>query len=244
MKQAFPAGVMNATWMESLGISRTEQGKYVKSGWITRMATGIYRFSNDTPTLYGALASYEKQQRGHYRIGASAALELQNYSHFVTVGKPSSYVFTPLNHRLPKWLASYEWERTLREFSSKVFDGNIGVTQIEHEGLTLQVSSPELAIMECILIAPEYYNLMDVYYLMEMLTTLRADLATKLLEQCSSFKVKRLFLYMAEKSKHAWFKRLHLSNITLGCGPRSLAKGGVTDVKYNLIIPKELADYE
>ena len=244
MKSSIPAGVMSTSWLESQGLSRTEQVKYVKSGWLTRMTTGIYRFSNNTPTLYGALVSYEKQMGGSYRIGASAALELQGYTHYVAVGKPLAYVFTPFDHRLPKWMTSYEWERMLREFSTKVFDGGIGVTQIEHEGLTLQVSSPELAIMECILLAPEYYNLMDVYYLMEMLTTLRAGMLTKLLEQCSSFKVKRLFLYMAEKSKHSWFKRLNLSNVTLGSGPRSLAKGGVKDAKYNLIIPKELADYE
>jgi Protein of unknwon function (DUF2893). len=244
MKQSLPAGVMNTSWLENQGLSRTEQGKYVKSGWLIRIATGIYRFSNEMPTLYGALASYEKQMEGRYRVGASAALELQGYSHYVTVGKPLAYVFTPIDHRLPKWMSSYEWERTLREFSTKVFDGSIGVTQIEHEGLTLQVSTPELAIMECLLLATEYYNLMDIYYLMEMLTTLRASIVTRLLEQCSSFKVKRLFLYMAEKSKHAWFKRLDLSNVTLGIGPRSLAKGGVKDAKYNLIIPKELADYE
>lgn len=244
MKLSIPAGVMSTSWLESQGLSRTEQGKYVKSGWLTRMGTGIYRFSNETPMLYGALASYERQMGGSYRIGASAALELHGYSHYVAVGKPLAYVFTPLDHRLPKWMTSYDWERAIREFSTKVFDGSIGVTQMEHEGLTLQVSTPELAIMECLLLAPEYYNLTDVYYLMEMLTTLRAGMVTKLLEQCSSFKVKRLFLYMTEKSKHAWFNRLDLSNVTLGSGPRSLAKGGVKDAKYNLVIPKELADYE
>jgi len=244
MKCILPQGVMSTSWLESQGLSRTEQGNYVKSGWLIRIATGIYRLSNDEPTLYGALASYEKQMDGVYRIGASAALELYGYSHYVVVGKPTSYVFTPQKHRLSKWITSLEWDRTLKEFSTKVFDGSIGVTQVEHEGLTLKVSSPELAIMECMLLAPEYYDLMDVYYLMEMLTTLRAGVVTKLLEQCSSFKVKRLFLYMAEKSKHAWFKRLDLSNVTLGSGPRSLVKGGVRDSRYGLIIPKALADYE
>ena len=244
MNSSLPYGVMSTSWLESLGLSRTEQGKYVKSGWLTRMATGIYRFSNSMPTLYGTLASYEKQMKTRYRIGASAALELHGYTHYVALGKPIAYVFTPLDNRLPKWMTAYEWERTLKEYSTKVFDGSIGVTQIEHEGLNLQVSSPELAIMECLLLAPEFYDLMDVYYLMEMLTTLRATMVTKLLEQCSSFKVKRLFLYMAEKSKHAWFKRLDLSNVTLGSGTRSLCKGGVKNAKYNLIIPKELAEYE
>ncbi|MDD4476455.1 MAG: type IV toxin-antitoxin system AbiEi family antitoxin domain-containing protein [Eubacteriales bacterium] len=244
MKLSLPSGVMSTSWLESKGLSRTEQSKYVKSGWLVRMATGVYRFSNETPTLYGALASYKEQMGGCYRIGASSALELHGYTHYVAVGTPSSHIFTPADHRLPKWMSSYDWKRTLWEFSTKVFDGSIGVTTVEYEGLSLQVSTPELAIMECLLLAPEYYQLMDVYYLMEMLTTLRDELVTSLLEQCSSFKVKRLFLYMAEKSKHSWFKRLDLSNITLGSGPRSFGKGGVKDAKYNLIIPKELADYE
>jgi hypothetical protein len=141
-------------------------------------------------------------------------------------------------------MTSYTWERALREFSTKTFDGHIGVTQVKYEGVTLQVSTPELAIMECLLLAPEYYDFMDVYYLMEMLTALRANMVTKLLEECSSIKVKRLFLYMAEKAKHAWFKRLDLSNVTLGSGPRSLTKGGIKVSKYNIIISKELADYE
>jgi hypothetical protein len=43
MKLSLPAGVMSTSWLENQGLNRTEQGKYVKSGWLTRMATGIYR---------------------------------------------------------------------------------------------------------------------------------------------------------------------------------------------------------
>jgi len=48
---------------------------------------------------------------------------------------------------------------------------------------------------------------------------------------------------MAEKTKHAWFN-LDLSNASLGSSPMSLTKGGMKDAKYNLIISKDLADYE
>ena len=88
---ALPSGVMFTSWMEKQGLSRTEQGMYVKSGWLTRVATGVYRFSNDTPSLYGSLASYELQQEGIYRIGASAALELQGFTHYITFGKPQAH---------------------------------------------------------------------------------------------------------------------------------------------------------
>jgi len=62
---------------------------------------------------------------------------------------------------------------------------------------------------------------------MEMLTTLRPKLIQQLFEVCTSVKVKRLFLYMAEKSKHPWFCAISLSKIDLGEGKRSIVKNGV-----------------
>jgi hypothetical protein len=159
------------------------------------------------------------------------------------MGKPQAFVFTPLGNRLPKWFAAYEWDVTLRETSTKVF-GDEGLEKVSYNGLTLNVSSPERAIMECILLSPTYYNLMDVYYLMEMLTSLRSKLVTALLRSCTSVKVKRLFLYMAEKANHQWFPRLDLSEVSLGSGPRSFVTGGVKNKKYNIVIPKELDTYE
>ena len=58
----------------------------------------------------------------------------------------------------------------------------------------------------------------------------------KLLENCSSIKVKRLFLYIAEKIGHSWFKRLDLTKINLGKGVREITKGGSYNSKYNIII--------
>lgn len=242
--KVLPRGVMTSSWLERQHISRTEQHKYVKSGWLVRMDKGLYRFASVTPSLYGVLASLREQHGLTYRIGATSALELQGYSHYVPMGKPQAYLFTSISQRLPKWMKEREWEMDCHEFCSKAFSGETGVTKIETEGLALTVSTPELAIMECLLLAPDFYGLMDVYYLMESLTTLRPSVVTELLEECGSFKVKRLFLYMAEKAGHAWFKRIDLDNVTLGSGPRSFGRGGVRVAKYNIIVPKELADYE
>ena len=48
---------------------------------------------------------------------------------------------------------------------------------------------------------------------------------------------------MAEKVGHSWFKHLHLDKIDLGIGKRSIVKNGVYDGKYQITIPKELAEY-
>ncbi|MFR9534110.1 MAG: type IV toxin-antitoxin system AbiEi family antitoxin domain-containing protein, partial [Rikenellaceae bacterium] len=77
-----------------------------------------------------------------------------------------------------------------------------------------------------------------------MLTTLRPKLLQQLLELCSSVKVKRLFLYMAEKSGHSWFRSLDLDKIDLGSGKRMIEKNGVYNSKYMITLPNELVDYE
>ena len=79
---------------------------------------------------------------------------------------------------------------------------------------------------------------------MEGLTTLRPKLLQQLLEACTSQKVKRLFLYMAEKAGHPWFKALRLDSIEIGTSRLMAVPTGKYIAKYNMTIPKELAVYE
>ena len=96
--------------------------------------------------------------------------------------------------------------------------------------------------MECLYLAPEEQELMECYELMEGLTNLRPQQVQGLLEVCSSVKVKRLFLYFAEKAKHSWLEYLDLSKIDLGKGKRSIVNNGVFVPKYGITLPKELVE--
>ena len=73
---------------------------------------------------------------------------------------------------------------------------------------------------------------------MEGLTTLRPKLVQRLLEECKSVKVRRLFLFMAESSNHDWVKELNVEKIDLGSGKRVIVKNGVLDKKYKITVPK------
>lgn len=99
-----------------------------------------------------------------------------------------------------------------------------------------KISEPERAILEAIYLTPNKTTLRNVYQILELMTTLRPQLLQQLLENCSSIKVKRLFLYMAEKTGHEWFNYLNLSKINLGSGKRVITKGGKLDKKYNIVI--------
>ncbi|MCF6194867.1 MAG: type IV toxin-antitoxin system AbiEi family antitoxin domain-containing protein, partial [Kangiellaceae bacterium] len=61
-----------------------------------------------------------------------------------------------------------------------------------------------------------------------------------LLLQCKSIKVKRLFLWLAERQNYAWFKKLDIENLNLGSGKRVIAKGGKLDKEYQITVPNHL----
>lgn len=129
---------------------------------------------------------------------------------------------------------------TLRLFTTEIFNSDTGITTTRQGVFELPISTPERAFMECLHLAPQYYDITDLYYVMEMLSILPPKNVQRLLEECRSVKVKRLFLFMAEKARHAWFEALDLDKIDLGSGKRVIAKGGVYDKKYQITIPAEL----
>jgi hypothetical protein len=75
---------------------------------------------------------------------------------------------------------------------------------------------------------------------MESLSALQPELVQELLEQCRSIKAKRLFLFLADKAGHSWFKYLDISKIQLGKGKRSIVHKGVLIPKYQITIPENL----
>lgn len=240
-----PNTLLFSAWMAKHGVSRAEQSSYVRTGWLEKLAQGVYFRKGNKPTLYNAISSYNNQLKKGCFVGGSTALDLRGFSHFVVMGKPTAYIFTHTSQRLPSWLLEYSWDMEVQYFTTKIFgDDLIGIEKMEVNGVEILISSPERGFMECLLLAPTYYSIMDIYYVMEMLTTLRPKLVQQLLERCTSVKVKRLFLYMAEKSKHQWFHRINLSTIELGEGKRSIVKSGVYDSKYKITVPKELENYE
>jgi hypothetical protein len=120
----------------------------------------------------------------------------------------------------------------------------MGLTDLEMNNFTLKISNPARAILECLYLAPRHQELFECYELMESLNNPRPQSVQQLLESCSSIKVKRLFLYFAEKLKHNWLEFIDLSRVDLGSGKRSLVKNGVYIDKYKITVPKLFEENE
>ncbi|MEA3317683.1 MAG: type IV toxin-antitoxin system AbiEi family antitoxin [Bacteroidota bacterium] len=237
-----PGKVVNASYLESIGISRDLQKYYLKSGWLESVGRGAYKKTNDTIEWQGALSAIQTQTEINVHVGALSALYLQGFSHYFRFNKNTLYLFSPLKTKLPKWFTDYKWRDEIFHKQSSFLSSDKALREFDANKIALTISTPERAIMECIFLAPNNIDLVECYYLLEGLVNLKPNLLSELLVNCKSVKVKRLFLYMAEKANHQWFQFLKTDLIDLGKGNRMLIKKGVYNSKYLISIPKELEE--
>ncbi|MDR0983035.1 MAG: type IV toxin-antitoxin system AbiEi family antitoxin [Culturomica sp.] len=242
LMQEVPKGlVLLSTWLRSEGYSYELQQRYRNSGWLKSIGTGAMLKNGDELNLFGALAALQSQAGINIHVGGRSALELQGVSHYLQLGEQEVTVFTESKATLPAWFTRNEWMPKSKVFRTTLYNKDeVGMTDYQDGELTMRISSSARAIMECLYLCPNQFSLQEAYELMEGLLTLRPTLVQSLLEECKSVKVKRLFLYFAERANHAWLKHIDVSRIDLGRGDRSLATDGAYVPKYHLVIPKEL----
>lgn len=232
-----------SAWLKANGYSDQLLRQYRTSGWLTMLSKGVmYRTGSKIKALE-ALSCYNEQLSKTFHVAAHSALELSGFSHYLPMGKPKLMVCHTKEERIPLWMKDVEFDREIVPFSTQIFTKQYTHIQTVND-FPLLVSSPEQAFLECLLLVPQQYNLMDLYYLMEQLTTLRAEVVQSLLEGCTNNKVKRLFLYMAEKANHNWFKDIDTTKIDLGTGKYQLSSKGVYLPKYKITMLQELHAYE
>jgi hypothetical protein len=166
---------------------------------------------------------------------------LLGFAHYLQVNAQEATVFVASKTSLPLWFMNNQWDTKLKIYTVSLFNENeASLTDFQDGELTMKISNATGAMMECLSLCPNQFPITEAYELMEGLATLRPTQVQTLLEQCKSVKVKRLFLYFAERANHSWFKYIDAKQIDLGSGVRSLANDGAFIAKYKLVLPKEL----
>lgn len=228
-------------WLEGLGISRELQKSYRKNGWLETVGSGAFKRSGEQLNWQGALYAIQQQAKLPIHAGALTALSQQGLSHYFRMTEETVFLFSPPQTILPRWFKNHSWGYPVQHIKTSLLPGGLGLTPYEEKNFSITISTPERAILECLYLAPTKLDLVECYHLMEGLSNLRPKLMQELLEQCTSVKVKRLFLYMANKAQHQWLTFVDQKKIDVGKGDRSIVKGGVYNSDFHISIPKELA---
>jgi len=203
---------------------------------------------------------------GPFCVGGRTALELQGYTHYLSQGRQIVHLYGEKSP--PSWVFKLQTDARFVYHKDMLFDGDLksrgmkslawdvvtntgrDLTQLQGGEFTdhawgqwdwpLTLSSPERAILEMLDELPSRESFEQVDRFMEGLSNLRPKRLQKLLADCQSIKVKRLFFFFADRHKHAWVKHLDKSAIYLGSGKRSLVPGGRLDPVYNITVPEAL----
>jgi hypothetical protein len=242
--QLWPKGTVAPTsWLKANGVSRQLLARYEQYSWVKRLGKGAVVRPNEKVFWWGAVYSVQKLAKRDFWVGGKSSLEQQGIAHYIKMSKPEIHLYSNKLRSLPSWtnelgeMAQFH-AHTLKLFKSKAIDN--GFTELEKDSLSIKVSTAERAIMETLDGVPNETTFDEARLLFENLSTLRPELCQELLESCTSIKVKRLFLFFAEHSGHAWFSKLNASKINLGMGKRSIVLKGKLDQKYQITVPKEL----
>ena len=242
--KGWPKGsVMLSSELKNMGYPKDLLQKYLKSGWLESLGYGAFIFAGDKLEWYGAISALQKQKKSNIHPAGKTALIMRGYAHYLGKELQHVYLFGGKADIPPRWFNNNDWRVPINYIETKLFNyySTEFYSNIIYNNIDLQISSPELASMEMLYLIPKEQSFDEAIKIMEGLTTLRANLVQKLLEECNSIKVKRLFLFMSESLNLPWVRELDLKDLNLGSGKRSIVKEGVLDKKYNITVPQEYA---
>jgi hypothetical protein len=239
--QNLPYGaVLYGTWLQKSGYSFSLQQSYRQSGWLRSIGKGVMVRSGQQLILSGAINALQQQAGLPVHIGGRTALGLLGFAHYLEVNRQDTLLFAPNGFNIPLWMLKNQWDSNPQFVKTSFLPAETGIISVDQQGFNIKISGAGRAMMECLEMAPAQFDLNEAWQIMQGLSLLRPDTVQDLLIQCKSVKVKRLFLYFAQKADHSWLKKIRMHEVDLGSGKRSLIKNGVYVPEYKITLPESL----
>ena len=150
-------------------------------------------------------------------------------------------------YKVPKELLKGDWQRKFNFYKNDFFPKKLGIDKIKTRGYQLKIPSLERSLLEMVYDIDNRTTIDSVFVYFLDLPEINPKLFQQLLERCTSEKVKRFGLFLAEETFYDYFKEMDTTNIRLNLKENL----DVTDghrfpnhvPKYNIEVPGHL-DWE
>jgi len=201
--------------LAALGISADLAVHYARTGWLVRLARGIYSRRGEPLQLYPSLGLLERTIDG-FHVGGKTALGWYGLRHYVA-HQETLHLYGTKATKLPVWFvkqfpAEYHRKRLFHEESESL----ICVTRFEDRAGSPLTSSPERGTLELLSEVGVRQPLQEARELMESTYSLRADVLASLLKNCSSVKTVRLCLQLGRELSLPWANKLNPAELPTG----------------------------
>ncbi len=198
-----PRGVpFDLATLEQVGVSPQLAARHAKSGWLERLAQGVYAFPNDTLDLHRTLIFLQQRVPGLH-VGGKSALTMQGVRHYLS-HRERVVLWGEANFTLPDW---FTMRFPARYVHARLFDWPTPElprkTMLTPPGFPegLQVAAQERAVLELLYEAGTKESLDEARNLFDGLRSPRRELLGQLLSCCTSVKAVRLFLTWARDTQ-------------------------------------------
>lgn len=210
-----PGAPLSSEDLKALGISADLAVHYVRSGWLTRLARGVYFRPNETLTLHPCLLMLQRQIEGLH-VGGKSALDWYGVRQYLSQ-QPALQLYGWAAARLPAWFT----ERFPAEYHRKrLFEESPGAllhaTPFENRISAPLVSTPERALLEMLSEVGVRQPLQEARELTESAYNLRADVLRELLQRCTNIKTVRLCLQLGKELSLPWASKLDPATLPTG----------------------------
>ena len=229
-------------WLAAQGYSRQLVRKYVQGNWLQALGRGVYARTQGTVTWEGVVLGMQRLAGLPFHVGGVSALNRQGFAHYLPLGgENTSHLWG--RGKVPAWVRAVSLPESLCFHTTRLFSEDadtVGITKVPSRvrDWSLQVSAPERAILEVLsLVDATETAFTHAAELFAGLTSLRPDVINTLLGACTSIKVKRLFLFLADRHDYPWFSKVMWRQLDLGSGKRVITKGGVLDKQFMITVP-------
>lgn len=209
----------------ALDISADLAVHYARSGWLERLARGVYCRPGEALALHPTLLLLERKIEGLH-VGGKSALDWYGVRQYVEQ-RGTLQLYGWVASRLPDWFlqrfpAEYHRKRLFEEQPGALMH----VTPFESRNGAPQVSSPERALLELLSDVGVRQPLQEARELMESTYNVRADILRGLLKRCTNVKTVRLCLQLGRELSLPWAAKLDRSELPTGSSRPWVSRSG------------------
>jgi hypothetical protein len=214
-RQWVPGAPLTSEDLAAQGISADLAVHYVRAGWLSRLARGVYCRPNDTLELHSSLLLLQRAIDGLH-VGGKSALDWYGVRHYLSQQSVLN-LYGWSAARLPSWFterfpAEYHRKRLFDEPSA----APIHAGPFEKRNGAPRVSAPERALLEVFSEVGVRQPLQEARELAESAYSLRADVLRDLLQHCSSVKTVRMCLQFGRELALPWAAKLDPTHLPTG----------------------------
>lgn len=246
LRNTEPGSIVLQSWLSRNGISPQLAARYNQSDWLIKLRSGVYFRRGKEPQWQNAVYCLITQLETPIHVAGLTSLAYQGHAHYLTSEKGPVWLEAPARILMPTWFKELPkgdflgWRflksnKLTRSEPSDLIDVEVG-------GLTLKMSSQELAAYELLNSVPKFSSFEYVAEAFQGLVNLSPRRVQSVLGRSRSIKTNRLFLFLANYYNHPWVDRLDESEIHLGLGKRQIVKNGKLDKSYLITVPAKFVN--